>query len=147
MPVIFQKIIKREDLRRNPDVLYVFGDNLVRVGMGGQAGEMRHERNAVGVATKASPSAYFREDTASTIAQKRAIDEDMKPLFVKVNQGGIVVWPSDGIGTGLSDLPNKAPSTFDHIENKLTALLRIAHLHSKEAVSYTHLTLPTNREV
>ena len=132
MPVLFQKIVKREDLRRNPQVLYVFGDNVERVGLGGQAGEMRREVNAVGVATKYSPRVYFGEDPAEVMAQNRIIDQDMKPLFEKVNRGGIVVWPADGIGTGLADLPRVAPSTFAYLNQKLAALLKAADLFDKE---------------
>lgn len=132
MPVLFQKIIKREDLRRNPQVLYVFGDNVQRVGLGGQAGEMRREVNAVGVATKYSPSIYYGEDPAEVAAQNRIIDEDMKPLFEKVSKGGVVVWPADGIGTVRADLPRVAPSTFAYLNQKLAALLKAADLFDKE---------------
>jgi hypothetical protein len=138
MPVLFQKVYKREDARRNPDVLYVFGDNVRRIGRGGQAGEMRDEPNAVGVATKYAPGLavedHFGEEAAQVIAQKRIIDNDMKPLFEHVKQGGIVVWPTDGIGTGLSALPTYSPSTFAHIEQKLAALIRVAKLfdHGEE---------------
>lgn len=140
MPVVFQKIVKRADARRNHDpdhapsnVLYVFGDNIARVGYGGQAGELRDEPNAVGVATKYSPSSYFGEEPAQVLAQRRVIDEDMKPLFEHVKLGGVVVWPADGIGTGLASLPDKAPSTFEHIEQKLAALVRVARLFDRGA--------------
>lgn len=132
MPVLFQKIVKREDLRRNPQVLYVFGDNVQRIGLGGQAGEMRREVNAVGVVTKYSPRDYFGEDPAEVATQNRMIDQDMKPLFEKVSRGGIVVWPADGIGTGLADLPRVAPSTFAYLNQKLAALLKAADLFDKE---------------
>lgn len=128
MPLIFQKVYKRDDARRNPDVLYVFGDNVRRVGLGGQAAELRHEENAVGVATKYSPNECFGEAPAQIIAQNRIIDEDMKPLFEALKNGRVVVWPSDGIGTGLARLPQVAPSTFDHVEQKLAALIRVAKL-------------------
>lgn len=131
MPVVFQKIIKREDLRRNPQVTYVFGDNVARVGMGGQAAEMRHEPNAIGVATKMRPNAYFGEEAIEIMAQKKIIDEDMKPLFKDLLEGRIVVWPSDGIGTGLAELPSRAPTTHEYIEAKLLALVRVGKLHDK----------------
>jgi hypothetical protein len=132
MPVIFQKMVDREDLVRNRDlgVLYVFGDNVQRVGFGGQARAMRGEKNAVGVATKYSPRDCFGEDPAQVEAQNRIIDEDMKPLFAHVKTGGIVVWPADGIGTGLADLPNKSPSSFAYLNQKLAALLKAADAFS-----------------
>ena len=35
------KVITRDKIKENPDVLYLFGDNLLRKGLGGQAKEMR----------------------------------------------------------------------------------------------------------
>lgn len=128
MPVIFQRIIKREDLRRNNAVRYVFGDNTLRRGMVGQAAAMRGELNAIGVATKNSPFDYFKDDPASIIAQNRIIDIDMKPLFKHVRNGSVVIWPSKGIGTGLAALETHAPETFAHLHNKLAALIRVADL-------------------
>lgn len=132
MPVLFQKVYKREDARRNPQVLYVFGDNVRRVGRGGQAAELRDEPNAVGVATKYSPAECFGDEPAQVIAQNRVIDEDMKPLFFHLVKGGIVVWPTDGIGTGLAGLPTYAPRTFDHIQQKLAALIRVGKLFEQD---------------
>lgn len=126
MPVIFQKMISRHDLIRNRSVLYVFGDNLQRKGFGGQAAQMRGEPNAVGIATKLSPQYFFTESEADVRAQNRHIDKDMEPLFAHVKQGGIVVWPADGIGTGLAQLDIQSPSTFEYLKGKLAALLLYA---------------------
>lgn len=136
MPLLLQKLIKREDLRRNRNAFYVFGDNVRRVGMGGQAGEMRLEDNAVGVATKYAPSmdpdAFFGDEPQQVLNQNRIIDNDMKPLYRKLRAGGIVVWPADGIGTGLSQLPSRAPKTFSYLERKLAALTLISNLFDAE---------------
>ena len=59
MPVIYQKRICRDDLRRNPNAVYIFGDNEARTGLGGQAREMRGEPNAMGIATKRSPHEFW----------------------------------------------------------------------------------------
>jgi hypothetical protein len=75
--IIYQKYIKREDLRANPTVLYVFGDNEARTGLGGQAKEMRGEPNAVGIATKASPWVFWDETDLSTKIE--VIDRDRCP--------------------------------------------------------------------
>jgi len=126
MPIIYQKKILRDDLRTNRNVLYVFGDNAKRRGMGGQAKEMRGEPNAVGIRTKYAPSnetsAFFREDPASTHEQCDMIDEDMLSLRPHLLRGGLVVWPTDGIGTGLADMQYKAPSTWEHMDRKFTEL-------------------------
>jgi hypothetical protein len=64
--IIKWKRIYREDLRNNPDFMFLFGDNLQRTGLGGQAKEMRGEFNAIGIATKKSPSlsddAFFTDE-------------------------------------------------------------------------------------
>ena len=137
MTVMIQSWIKREDLRRNPEVLYVFGDNHARRGLGGQAKEMRHEPNAVGVRTKLvghmADSAFFTEEPEDLVVQKRFVDEDMKPLFDHVKTGGIVVWPADGVGTGLSELPQRSPTTQAYIESKLASLIRAGKLFALSA--------------
>lgn len=135
MPVVFQHIIKRDDLKRNRSVLYVFGDNTKRRGLGGQAYEMRGEPNAVGVATKyfpgSDPEDFFGDEPAQVIAQNRVLDEDMKPLFEHAKLGGVVVWPALDIGTGLSDMPARAPSSWDYLQLKKAALIRAAELFQK----------------
>lgn len=115
--VITQKWITREDLRNNPDVLYVFGDNEERWGLGGQAKEMRGEPNAVGVATLQSPGMAWSEEDA--LRQCAVVDADMKRLF---DHDGLIIWPADGIGTGLASLTTASPTTFAHIQHRLAEL-------------------------
>ncbi len=117
--IIYQSRIYRADLRANPDVLYVFGDNAIRKGLGGQAGEMRGEPNSRGVATKWYPStdpfAFFQDfqyDKAIKI-----IDEDMFDILLALRFHRTVVYPLDGIGTGLSELPTRAPKIFEYIKS------------------------------
>lgn len=118
MPLIYQYRIYRGDLQKNPSVLYVFGDNCIRQGLGGQAGHMRGEPNAVGVATKrtpgTSPEAFF--DDLNLETWKKVIAQDLVPVMQKLKSGGTVIWPSDGIGTGLSELPEKAPELWRWME-------------------------------
>ncbi len=51
----YVKYITRTIVQENPDILYVFGDNMTGTGYGGQAAQMRGEVNAVGVPTKWRP--------------------------------------------------------------------------------------------
>lgn len=116
--IIYQSRIYRADLQANPDILYVFGDNAQRIGMGGQAKEMRGEPNAVGVATKwaidGRVSDWFKdEDYERCTAQIRA---DWWRAYLHLNDGGIVIVPMDGIGTGLSELPTRAPRIYRYVQ-------------------------------
>lgn len=120
MPLLLQHRIHRADLQHNPDVLYVFGDNERRVGLGGQAREMRGEPNAVGVATLAAPGVFWTD--AGAARQRGVIDADMAPLFDALREGRIVIFPIDGIGTGLADLENRSPLTFAHLRKRVAQL-------------------------
>lgn len=128
MPVLYQKLIFRSDLRHNPKVLYLFGDNEQRSGFGGQAKEMRGEPNAIGVRTKRAPGLSDSDlwieafDPASSTEFKNMIDEDLECAIKRVTNGGIVIIPSDGLGTGLSHLPNVAPKTFRHLLDRMHQL-------------------------
>ena len=112
--LLTQKWIMRSDLKNNPHVLYLFGDNLRRVGMGGQAKEMRHEPNACGVATKKEPTSganvFFTDDEYEENVRNFMID--LRPAFDHARSGGIVIVPEDGLGTGLSEMPQRAPKSL-----------------------------------
>ena len=118
MPLFYQKRIRRIHLRANPQVLFVFGDNVDRIGDRGQAAEMRGEPNAVGVATKWFPAtshdAYFYDRQEDLILRIWA--QDLDPVHAALCQNRIVVWPQDGIGTGLSQLPQRAPELWTILE-------------------------------
>ena len=124
MPVIFQERIERADLQANPGMLFVFGDNEARRGRGGQAGACRGEPNSVGIATKRAPSTSESSmwsdadfDRCSAI-----IDADMAPLFAHARAGGTVIFPKAGVGTGLSQLPKRAPRLMEHIRQRVREL-------------------------
>ena len=119
MPLIFQSRIYRADLKANPSVLFVFGDNPERQGFGGQAGEMRGEPNAVGVATCSLSVPWSDHDAEEQCA---LIDADMAPLFETLRDGGLVIFPLDGIGTGIADLERRSPLTWAHLQQRITEL-------------------------
>lgn len=124
MPIKFQKFIKRQDLRDNPEWIYVFGDNLMRVGMGGQAAEMRGEPNAYGIPTKFAPGNnaedFFNDLDYENISMQYA--EDFGYLESEIENGKTIVFPEDGLGTGLADLPNKAPEIYTYLQTCMQRL-------------------------
>lgn len=93
-----------EDLRNNPNKIYIFGDNTEGWGKGGQA-IVRDEPNAFGISTKDSPTQFMSDDNFE--ANKAKIDADIAAIKT---DGRPIVFPEDGIGTGRADLQNKAPS-------------------------------------
>jgi hypothetical protein len=125
MTIIKQHRITPEDCRANPDWLYVFGDNMQRWGNAGQA-IIRGQRNAVGIPTKwaprKDPGAYFSDDDWDKRLAIKRIDEVFARLESHCKAGGTVVLPSDGIGTGLGQLPTRAPKLYEYICNRIRAL-------------------------
>jgi len=124
--IILQKFIYREDLKNNPNLYYIFGDNDMRIGTGGQAFEMRGEPNAIGIRVKKAPKtllyAYYNDKDYSKNIEK--ISEDICNIDKLLLQDKTVVFPSDGIGTGLARLNEVAPKTFKYLTNSLNKLLK-----------------------
>lgn len=116
----YKKFIYRSDLEQNRDKYYLFGDNTIRQGYGGQAREMRGEPNAVGIVTKRFPSnsydSFFYEHDFDEAV--RFIDRD----FASIPSGVTVVIPTDGLGTGLARLDIYAPNIYQYILDKIGEL-------------------------
>ena len=128
------KFITREQVRANPTALFVFGDNMRRVGLGGQAKAMRGEPNAVGVPTKWAPGMAEKDFFTDRQADEGLVIETIRQEFRKLTNhvivGGDVYIPADGLGTGLSQLPERAPAVLllinaliDNVENLARAVI------------------------
>jgi len=119
------EMVKRYDIamvRNNPNKLFIFGDNLLGYGKGGQA-IIRDEKNAYGIPTKKSPNM-----SEASFFTDEEFEDNKKILFQIINDIPIsdyeyVVLPEDGLGTGLAMLPTKAPKTFIYLYSKLTEKL------------------------
>lgn len=125
MPVFFHSHIRAAQIKAAPLQRFVFGDNLKRIGSGGQAFEMRGHPNSIGVATKKAPT-YNPEDffTDDELHENiRIFHTDLAPAIDWLKQGGTVVIPSAGLGTGLSELPKRAPITNTYLNNLLFKVL------------------------
>lgn len=114
-------IVKRYDpemVREKPNYLFIFGDNLFGRGKGGQA-IIRDEPNAYGIPTKKrpdySPESFMTDEELEENKQHimKAIDD------MPINQYDVIVFPEDGLGTGLARLPELAPKTFEFLVNIL----------------------------
>lgn len=110
--------ITRDTIRACPDWIFLFGDNLIRKGMGGQAKECRGEPNAIGIPTKKYPSmdkdSFFSDQELEQ--NKHALDQ----AFALIPDGSNVAIPV--IGVGLAKLPEKAPLTYKYLLFKIKEL-------------------------
>lgn len=118
MPLLYIKRYSRALIQAHPNWLFVFGDNLARKGLGGQAKEARGEPNSVGIITKRLP--HMGDDAFLADADyPRWLDAgagDIDRLDAAHRIGQTIIWPLDGVGTGLADLKSRAPSIWDSIE-------------------------------
>jgi hypothetical protein len=117
VPIGTKEWITRSDLRANPDKIFVFGDNVQRSGLGGQAKEMRGEPNAIGVVTKWAPSMSARAFFDDAAACRMLVERDLLLVQQALDHRRTVVVPVDGIGTGLSRLSSCAPNLDRFIKN------------------------------
>lgn len=130
----FRTHITRAMLRVEPDALFVFGDNMMRAGYGGQAKEMRGEPNAVGIPTKRRPNwdpdAFFTDDDfglwyAEAWPDFKRLRDQASP-FGRKGDGQKIVWPAAGIGSGRARLEENAPRIYLEIVSELSLLERIS---------------------
>ena len=120
------KVITRDKIKENPDVLYLFGDNLLRKGLGGQAKEMRGEPNTLGIVSKKYPSNdissfYTDEDFYPWL---EVFSADIRSLAEKINSGQYKALVIPPIGVGLADLQNKAPRIYKYLKTTLDEFAR-----------------------
>ena len=109
-----------EIVKANPNKLFVFGDNMLRYGKGGQA-IIRDFPNTIGIATKRTPrtdaSAYFSDadDEMDTMLQ------DIRKLWLisRCNTFTHIVFPTKGLGTGRAHMKSKSPILYKMMKNKL----------------------------
>ena len=122
MKLLSAKMYSVSLLRKNPDKVFIFGDNLKGYGKGGQA-IIRDEPNAIGIPTKKAPSmnpgSFFTD--VEYAANKQAIDQ----AFTKIPRGKTIVVPKDNIGTGKAQLKQKAPKTWLYLQEKLKELKKL----------------------
>lgn len=125
--VIRKAAITRAMVRADPDTIYVFGDNMIGKGFGGQAREMRGEPNAVGVPTKWRPAMDEGSYFTDADLDNRDVYDTISRAFLRMDQaleaGRNVVIPSDGLGTGLAQLSTRAPAIDAFIRNRIGKLV------------------------
>lgn len=115
-----------QDAKNHPDWLFVYGDNDVHQGIGGQA-VVRTQDNSAGIPTKKYPSNHlnsFYNDKELQLNKQKIKNAIDKVIERSVNYR-FVVMPENGLGTGLADLPNKAPLTNKYLVDKLEEMKKL----------------------
>lgn len=136
--------------RACPTLLFVFGDNLLGFGKGGQA-IIRSEPNAFGVPTKRKPSmspgSFFRETSEYDLD---CVLVRIKSLWDHLEAGGkivIPVTPTGDVSLGLERamLREKAPTIYDtivrHVEEMQDTFGSVAIEDAGELRGYTNALL------
>lgn len=145
----YNGIIKREDVRANPTTLYLFGDNDIRKGLGGQAKEMRNEPNTIGISTKKLPSNEvnaFKTDVELE-NNKKIITQDINKAIDKWNTGKYVKLIIPQIGVGLAALPTKAPLTWKFLNEEFNRLEKTINGSQESSPIKENLLLEQNNEI
>lgn len=140
MPIEHWKHVTRADVKANRDKLFLFGDNLMHTGFGGQAREMRGEPNAYGVPTKFSPDvtpeAYFKDSDAWIVMPEwNRLFAGLRQLLVS---GMTIVIPQSGIGTGRAELSSRAPKLAAILARNLETLVHVAALARPKDTANAH---------
>lgn len=123
--IIILRRYHKLDVQNNSWITFAFGDNDTRSGYGGQARACRGEENTIGIRTKKTPNMlrnafYTDKELAENIGK---IDRDLDKVAALLKEGGLVVFPKNGFGTGSALLRSKAPETFLHLNNRIRELL------------------------
>ena len=124
MPVRRIAWYDRDFIRAHKDWYFVFGDNLLRRGYGGQARACRGEPNTIGIPTKYAPSgdedAFLSDDEYTQIY--KIYDSVFGKIDDLLTAGVTIVIPSGGIGTGYARLAEKAPQIYKLLLIKMKPL-------------------------
>jgi hypothetical protein len=100
-------------VRENPDCVFIFGNNLLDIGCGGQA-IIRNEPNAYGIPTKKAPSMSSKSFFSDSEYDQNV--DAINNAIENIPSGyDYIVFPEDGLGTGLAELPVRAPKTFSYL--------------------------------
>lgn len=124
---IFDSFWTVADVRNNKDSLFIYGDNDIHLGNKGQA-IIRGEPNTAGIPTKKTPQsysyAYYSDDDYERNCNnitKAILDIKKK---ISIHKYKFLVLPANGLGTGFAKLPEKAPKTFEFLEQSIDKLIK-----------------------
>ena len=112
--ILIQEHYSVEDCLNNPRHLYIFGDNLIKQGKGGQA-IIRDCPNAFGIPTKRYPdnekTSFFSDKPDEVYAVETTINR-LNRLTKTTKKYNVIVFPYYGLGTGLAKMPECSPLLY-----------------------------------
>ena len=111
--------ITREDIQKQRQTLFVFGDNDLRQGLEGSARTARGELNSASIRTKKLPSmeksAFYND--AELEENKEKIKEDIKNILkISKHYKKIKIFP---LGETALSLKDKAPQTLEFLKQEI----------------------------
>lgn len=113
-----------QDVKDNPEFIFVFGDNMLKEGRGGQA-VIRDCSNSVGLRTKIKPSmeknAFFSDNKKSFTI----VSNDLRRIEDLLFLDNDIILSQNGYGNGLAKLPSKAPKLYRYLNLNLKILISI----------------------
>lgn len=117
---------KPEDCQNNPKKIYIFGDNFQGQGKAGQA-IIRDEPNSFGIPTKLSPGKYLSDDMHDQYREEiiRILSDLNQFIRSNLYYDMEIVFPKDGIGTGLARMKTKCPRCFSTLSELLKEFFNI----------------------
>lgn len=124
--LIFDGFWTIDDTKKYSNYIFIYGDNDIHKGKGGQA-IIRDQKNAMGIPTKKLPNnnynSFYNDDEyeQNKLKIKKAVIDILVKLKTNKQYIGIIL-PKDGLGTGLSKLPSKAPRTYKYLLNIINKL-------------------------
>jgi len=122
METMVSKFFSIEQCRINFETLFIFGDNLLRVGEAGQA-VIRQQTNAIGLATKKEPGMkpedFFNDE--EYMENCKVIEEEIAKIKIYAEGKNFKAYcfPFQGLGTGLSSMQTRCPKTFCYLTVRL----------------------------
>ena len=135
--IVYKKFWTIKIVRNNPNCLFVFGDNDIEYGKGGQA-IIRDEPNTMGIPTKKYPdnkeSSFYSDSEYDK--NKLKINKALKKILKKLKNYECIVIPNNGFGTGLSQLPIKAPKTLEYLNKKLKKIIEFLQQDSSKNADF-----------